>query len=137
LLGTLQIHRETTHMTDITFRSPVLSQDLTVYGVAGDRGTLLKVAQDNGIPLPFECEDGECGSCVVKVTLLTEKPFLAVDLTEKEKARLTELSCITPEEMSAAENDHVPPPYRMACQYIVRDEPIRVEFSGEAGTPVD
>ena len=75
-------------MGNVTFSSPLLPKDVTVYAVAGDTKTLLKVAQQNKIPLPFECEDGECGSCVMEVTELSDKPFMAQSLTEKERATL-------------------------------------------------
>ena len=35
------------------------------------------------------------------------------------------------------EVEDMPPPYRLACQYIVRDEDILVEFSGEPGVEID
>jgi hypothetical protein len=31
----------------------------------------------------------------------------------------------------------MPPPYRLACQYIIRHEDILVEFSGEPGVEID
>jgi len=124
-------------MPQITFRSPSMDRDVIVYATAGDCHTLLRVAQDAGVPIPFDCEDGECASCVIKVTLLSDKPPLGIDLTEKEKARLEELSLVSPEQIEAAEQHHVPPPYRLACQLVLRDEPVLVEFTGEAGEVVD
>lgn len=32
-------------MSNVTFSSPVMARDLTVYAVAGDRGTILAVAK--------------------------------------------------------------------------------------------
>ena len=34
----------------------------------GDRGTILAVAKEHKIPIPFDCQDGECGSCLVEVS---------------------------------------------------------------------
>jgi ferredoxin len=54
-------------MSNVTFSSPVMARDTTVYAVAGDRGTILAVAKAHKIPIPFDCQDGECGSCLVEV----------------------------------------------------------------------
>jgi len=47
-------------MANVTFSSPRMPKDRTVYAVAGDTQTLLSVAQAHKIPLDFECENGEC-----------------------------------------------------------------------------
>ncbi len=54
-------------MANVTFSSPALAKDVTVYAIAGDRGTILAVAKAHKIPIPFDCQDGECGSCLVEV----------------------------------------------------------------------
>lgn len=46
-------------MANVTFTSPRMKKDLTVYAVAGDTNTLLKVAQEHKVPLDFECQNGE------------------------------------------------------------------------------
>ena len=46
-------------MSNVTFSSPVMARDMTVYAVAGDRGTILAVAKSHKIPIPFDCQDGE------------------------------------------------------------------------------
>lgn len=120
-------------MANVTFTSSIMQKDLTVYAVAGDTHTLLKIAQKNKIPLPFECEDGECGSCVMEVVYLSDKPKMSQALTEKEKATLRGAGKITHDAIREAEVNDMPPPYRLACQYIVRDEDILVKFSGEPG----
>ena len=86
-------------MANITFTSPSLSRDVTVYAVAGDRGTILAVAKANKIPIPFDCQDGECGSCLVEVKILSGKRPYGVALTEKEKEALRQLGKITKEEI--------------------------------------
>ena len=36
----------------------------TVYTAAGSHTeTILKIAKDNQIPIAFDCQDGECGTC--------------------------------------------------------------------------
>jgi ferredoxin len=53
-------------VTNVTFSSSSIARDVTVYAVAGDRGTILSVAKAHKIPIPFDCQDGECGSCLVE-----------------------------------------------------------------------
>lgn len=123
-------------MTNVTFSSPVMARDVTVYAVAGDRGTVLAVAKAHKIPIPFDCQDGECGSCLVEVThLATDKQRNGISLTEKEKELLRQLGKITPEEIHDAEVNDMPPRFRLACQCFVRDEDILVSFEGDKTLP--
>ena len=122
-------------MANITFTSPSLSRDVTVYAVAGDRGTILAVAKSNKIPIPFDCQDGECGSCLVEVKVLSDKRPYGVALTEKEKEALRQLGKITKQEIVEAEVNDIPPRYRLACQCFVRNEDIQVKFVGDETVP--
>lgn len=115
-------------MANVTFTSPKMKKDMTVYATAGDTSTLLTVAQKNKVPVDFECENGECGSCAVQVEILTNKQPMGIALTEKEKVALKLAGKITKEQIAAAETSDLPPPYRLACQFIVRDEDILVKF---------
>jgi len=115
-------------MANITFTSPAMAKDLTVYATAGDRRTLLAVAQDHKVPMHFECENGICGSCACEVAVLGAKTPLGVHLTEKEKGVLKLAGKLSVEQIAAAENDDEPPPWRLACQFIVRDEDVVVRF---------
>jgi ferredoxin len=117
-------------MANVTFSSPLLHKDVTVYAVAGDRGTILSVAEKHKIPIPFECRDGACGSCLVEVVTLTGKTMGSM-LTDKEKAQLKALGRITAAEIAKAETDDVMPKFRLACQTIVRDQDILVKFRGD------
>ena len=117
-------------MATITFSSPSMKKDKTVYAVAGDRGTLLKVAQEHKIPIPFDCQDGECGSCLVKVTILSAKTPMGVDLTDKEREVLTSLGKLSKKELEDADVKAIPPHHRLACQFQVRDEDIAIHFEG-------
>jgi ferredoxin len=60
--------------------------------------------------------------------VLSDKTPYAVALTEKEKTVLRYAGKITHEQIAAAETSDTPPPYRLACQYIVRNEDILVTF---------
>jgi len=122
-------------MANITFSSPLLPRDVTVYAVAGDRGTILRLAKQHKIPLPFDCQDGECGSCLIEVKRLTPGVQHGIALTEKEKEVLRQLGKITPEEIMNAEVNDIPPRYRLACQYFVRNEDIEVKFEGDKAAP--
>ena len=122
-------------MSNVTFSSPVLAKDLTVYAVAGDRGTILAVAKAHKIPIPFDCQDGECGSCLVEVTHFRPDEKCAVALTEKEKEMLRQLGKITKQEIFDAEVNDMPPRHRLACQCFVRNEDILVTFAGDETLP--
>ena len=101
-----------------------MKKDLTVYATAGDCRTLLSIAQENKVPIHFECENGECGSCIVEVVVLANKQPMGMHLTEKEKTVLRFAGKISKAQIAEAEVNDVPPPWRLACQFIVRNEDI-------------
>jgi rubrerythrin/ferredoxin len=113
-----------------------MARDITVYAVAGDRGTILSVAKAHKIPIPFDCQDGECGSCLVEVKHLDPTKKYAIALTEKEKEGLRQLGKISKKEIVDAEVSDMPPRYRLACQCFVRNEDILVNFVGDETLPV-
>ncbi len=126
-------------MANVTFSSPRMGKDVTVYAIAGDRGTVLAVAKQHKIPIPFDCQDGECGSCLVEVTHLnptTTYGKYGIALTEKEKEMLKQLGKITKAEIVNAEVNDMPPRHRLACQCFVRNEDILVTFEGDETLPV-
>ena len=115
----------------ITFSSPEY-KDKTVYAVAGSfTETVLKIAKTNKIPISFDCEDGECGSCLVRVKYLGGKTPMAYHLEEKEKKVLRELGKVSKAELERMIVDDTPSEWRLACQFIPRDEDILVEFGVE------
>jgi ferredoxin/rubrerythrin len=118
-------------VSNVTFSSPVMARDVTAYAVAGDRGTILAVAKAHKVPIPFECQDGECGSCLVEVTHFVPENKCAIALTEKEKDLLRQLGKITTQEIQNAEVNDMPPRYRLACQCFIRNEDILVTFEGD------
>ncbi|MEM8554218.1 MAG: 2Fe-2S iron-sulfur cluster binding domain-containing protein [Pseudomonadota bacterium] len=120
-------------MANITFSSPLMSRDKTVYAVAGDTKTILALAEEHDIAIPFECKDGNCGSCLIEVTPLEDKPRMGMALTEKEKARLKELNVLTAAEIENAEVNDLPPRHRLACQFVARHEDVRISFNGTPG----
>lgn len=123
-------------MANVTFSSPLMPRNITVYAVAGERGTLLALAKANDIPIPFDCQDGECGSCLVEVKHYRAGVRYGIALTEKEKEMLRQLGKITQQEIMDAEVNDMPPSHRLACQCFVRHEDIEVRFEGDVTRPV-
>lgn len=122
-------------MGNITFRSPVMAKDVTIYAVAGERGSMLALAKAHKIPIPFDCGDGECGSCLIQVTRINEGNPMGISMQEKEKEMLRQLGKISAEEIENAEVNDIPSRYRLACQYIVRNEDVLIEFEGDEVLP--
>ena len=86
------------------------------------------MAKANSIPLDHECGNGECGSCQVQVSVLSDKRPIGVAMTEKEKTVLRLAGKITAQQIKDAEISDLPPPWRLACQMVLRDEDILVKF---------
>ena len=120
-------------MATIYFSSPIMSKNKKVEAIAGKRDTLLGVIKEHGIKVPFECEDGECGSCLVKITHLDGERIKGIMLTDKEKNVLQSIGKLSRHEQERAEVKDLPPTFRLACQTIVTDEDLLVEFTGEPG----
>lgn len=120
-------------MPNVTFSSPI-HKDKTVYAVAGSHTqTLLQIAKDNHVPIDFSCGDGECATCMVKVTPLPNhgaKPVpMASRLTDKEILVLREHKKITTDDIERMRVEDVAvTPWRLACQMILRDEDLLVEY---------
>jgi len=116
-------------MANVTFSNPEYKTK-TVYAVAGSlKQTVLELAKENHIPIDFCCGDGECGTCLVKVTSLDKKhERLGGPLTDKEVHVLRELGKLTPEEVEQMHIDDLPTTWRLACEMILRDEDILIEY---------
>ncbi|MBK5967866.1 MULTISPECIES: 2Fe-2S iron-sulfur cluster-binding protein [Thiorhodovibrio] len=115
-------------MALVTFSNPDF-KDKTVYAVAGSHTeTLLKLAKENKVPVNFDCQDGECGHCLVRVTSVDNKDRMGYFLTDKEQNVLKELGKLTQDQIDALHVDDMPSEWRLACQMIVRDEDILVEY---------
>lgn len=105
-------------------------KDKTVYAVAGSHTeTLLKLAKDNKIPVQFDCQDGECGHCLVRVTSVDKKKArMGYFLTDKEQNVLKQLGKLSQDQIDQLHVEDMPSEWRLACQMIVRDEDILVEY---------
>lgn len=117
-------------MALVTFTtSSSKAKDKTVYAVAGSfTETVLNIAKENKVPIDFSCEDGECGTCVVRVSSIDRKSRMGGPLTEKEKAVLKEVGKLSKDEIDQMAVDDLPSEWRLACQMIVRDEDVMVEY---------
>lgn len=85
---------------------------------------LLRIAKDNGIKIPCECEDGECGSCAVEVILAnpSKRTTERLDSQGKELTTLVSKAIITKQTAEELEMYDRVPKVRLACQMIVRDD---------------
>jgi len=116
-------------MALITFSNPEY-KDKTVYAVAGSfTETVLKISKENKIPIDFSCGDGECGTCLIKVTSLEHKPRMGGPLTDKEISVLSQLGKIRKDDVDRMAVDDLPTDFRLACQFVVRDEDVLVEYN--------
>ena len=120
-------------MATVYFSSPLMPRNVKIEATAGKRTTLLGVAQDNNIKIPFECEDGRCGSCLVQVTHLDGFRVKGMKLTDKERSVLKSLGKITAREEEKQDVNDLPPQYRLACQTVITDEDLLVDFTGDPG----
>ena len=124
-------------MANVTFSSPLMPRDITVYAVAGSRVTLLALAKSHKSPLPCDCQDGECGSCLVEVKNIAKGTRDGVKLSDKEREVLLQLGKLTQAEMMDLDVYDLPPSHRLACQCFVRNEDILVAFEGDTTLPVE
>ena len=120
-------------MANVYFSSPIMKKNKKVEAVAGSLDTILKVAKANDVGIPHECEDGECGSCLIKVTHLDGERIKGQMLTDKEREVLKSIGKLSNKEIEKAYVNDLPPTYRLACQCVVTDEDLLVQFTGEPG----
>ena len=116
-------------MPKIIFQHPEF-EEIEIYAPAGShKRTVLSLAKEFGVPIMFDCGDGECGSCVIKVTDIEGGPtHMGVHMTDKEKTVLREIGKLTKDELEKVIVNDMPSDWRLACQMIVRDEDIRVTY---------
>jgi len=117
-------------MANITFSSR-LHKDKTIYAIAGShKKTILEIARENHIPIDFSCGDGECGTCLVKVFSTKQRSKrMGHPLTDHETKVLKDMGKITQAQIDQMMIDDLQPSeWRLACQMVVRDEDIIVEY---------
>ena len=118
-------------MPNITFSSP-MHKDKTVYAVAGShKQTILALAKENHIPIDFGCQNGECGTCLVKVKSVGKEKHHKMHnpLTDGEVTVLREMGKITKAQVEQMHVDDLcPTEWRLACQMVMRDEDVIVDY---------
>ena len=118
-------------MPNVTFSS-LLHKDKTVYAVAGShKETILAIAKENHIPIDFGCQNGECGTCLVKVNSIDKAKLhkMSNPLTDGEVNVLREMGKITKAQVEQMRVDDLcPTEWRLACQMVLRDEDVLVEY---------
>lgn len=119
-------------MAEVTFLSLKMSDRVTVNVEAGQGRTLLSLMREFRIPGYCRCEEGKCGSCAVKVVPRRGKSGQAgaksVTLNSREKSALLKRGKLSRQQYDKAAIADMPPLWRLACQYVVGDEPILVAF---------
>ena len=89
---------------------------------------LLRVAAANGIMIPKECEEGECGSCVVKVEELTDEKQTHY-MEEKELNKLIEMGLLSKDKAEELNQSTTQSSFRLACQCIIRGDILVKPFN--------
>jgi ferredoxin len=120
-------------MTTIRFTSLGVDTKVTVDVGEGERRTVLSIAKEHGIPIPYRCETGDCSTCLVHVETLSGGRRSVARLTEKERSLLQAMYLLNQQDIEDAERRGVSPDVRLACHYAVRDEEIVVFFESNAG----
>ncbi|SFN62007.1 2Fe-2S iron-sulfur cluster binding domain-containing protein [Cohaesibacter marisflavi] len=116
-------------MPKIIFQHPEFDE-MEIYAPAGShKKTVLELAKEFKVPIHFDCGDGECGSCVIKVSDIDGGPtHMGVHMTDKEKNVLQEQGKLSRDELEKVIVNDMPSDWRLACQMIVRDEDIRITY---------
>lgn len=93
---------------------------------------LLRAAKDNGVAIPCDCQDGECGSCAVEIVFVGDKKpeCERLDSQGKEFATLIAKGIYKKADAEAFEMSDTAPGVRLACQCIVRDEMLVKPYKG-------
>lgn len=89
---------------------------------------ILRVAAANGVMIPKDCEEGDCGSCVVKVEELSDAKQTHY-MEEKEVAKLIELGLLTAEKAEELNQSTTQSDYRLACQATIRGDILVKPFN--------
>ncbi|MBB4304376.1 ferredoxin [Rhodobium orientis] len=116
-------------MPKIIFQHPDFDEFEVYAPATSHKRTVLSLAQEYKVPIMFDCQDGECGSCVVHVTDIDGGPtHMGEHMTEKEKTVLREIGKISKDELEKIVVNDMASEWRLACQMIVRDEDIRITY---------
>ncbi len=112
-------------MGTIRFVAPGFSRAVAYDPASSPRRTLLAIARDHGIPILFNCEAGGCAACIVHVEPAPDAPPPVLSFEEHFLLDAMGRLHDRPEGDGAGAR----PGFRLACQYVVGDEDIRVDFA--------
>ena len=116
-------------MAAITFLNPGMKDRVKITLGPGPAISLLALAKAMMLPLRCQCESGQCGACAVKVVPLRGRVRgEEVRLGEREKTLLFQEGKLSQQQYEAELVPDMPPLWRLACQYQVKDEDILVAF---------
>ncbi|MBU1669142.1 (2Fe-2S)-binding protein [bacterium] len=88
---------------------------------------IIRLAKENGIPVNFECQDGECGSCLIKYENIADaEPTNYID--DKELDKLIEMGVLKPKDAEYSQQFTISPKVRLACQTLVKGDVIIKPF---------
>ncbi len=109
----------------VTFLTPPMQDRLVIETPPGFN--LLEVMTRHDMPSRCVCGEGKCGACAVKIVPMRRTPKW-ITLGQREKMQLIRDGKLTREESELYMLKDIPPRWRLACQYVVSDEPIMVVF---------
>lgn len=116
-------------MAEVTFLSLKMHDRLTVDVEPGQGRTLLSLMREHSVPGYCRCEEGKCGSCAVKIVPRPGQTGAKdVSLNSREKRALLKRGKLSREQYEQDAIADMPPLWRLACQFVVGDEPILVAF---------
>lgn len=115
-------------MGTVTFLTPALYREVAVQVPPRGRRTLLSLARKHEVPLRYVCRAGNCGTCAVKVAPLRRVGPRYVHLSRDERQVLFHAGKLSRQQYESETLGDIPPLWRLACQYVVRDEDILVTF---------
>jgi ferredoxin len=88
---------------------------------------IIRLAKENGIPINFECEDGDCGNCLIKYENIEDaEPTNYID--DKELDKLIELGVLKSKDAEHCQQFTISPKVRLACQTLVKGDVIIKPF---------
>ena len=81
----------------------------------------MRVAKDNGVKISVDCEDGECGSCVVTVKETTSEAQTHY-MEDKEINTLVSIAALSRDKGHQLQQDTLSHSHRLACQYLIKGD---------------
>jgi len=90
---------------------------------------IVRLAKEKKIGIPFECQEGACGACLVSVEHITDQEPTSY-MEDFELDKLVELGAITAKDAHYCQQFTVSPKVRLACQMLVKGDVLIKPFKG-------